>query len=340
LKKVRKFISTATDIFDNLLPEMRAKLIKKAIPEWIEPMLATLTEQRFSREGWIYEPKLDGERCITYKSGDRLNLMSRNQKTLNGGYPELVEVLEPQEHEFIVDGEIVAFDGGLTSFEKLQGRIGLHDARATEKEIPIFYYLFDIMYLDGYDTRGLPLRYRKELLLKALIFKEPLRYTTHVDLQGIAFYAEACRKGEEGVMAKDFSSIYVSTRSRSWLKFKCVSGQEFVIGGYTEPKNSRIGFGALLVGYYEDKRLMYAGKVGTGFNNETLKEMSTELKKMEQEASPFTDQVKERDAHWVKPVLVVEVGFGEWTRYNRLRVPRFRGLRRDKYADDVVREQK
>ena len=140
-------------------------------------------------------------------------------------------------------------------------------------------------------------------------------------------------------MAKDFYSLYVSNRSRNWLKFKCVSGQEFVIGGFTDPRRSRIGFGALLVGYYQNNRLIYAGKVGTGFNNETLKELSSELKKLAQDTSPFAGQVGEIGAHWVKPVMVAEIGFGEWTQYDRLRVPRFRGLSRDKSAREVVREQ-
>jgi bifunctional non-homologous end joining protein LigD len=333
-------MTVISGVFDGLPSEAKSRLVKKPMPSWIDPMLATLTEERFSREGWIYEPKLDGERCITYKSSRSLELMSRNKKILNGGYSELVAVLGPQEHEFVVDGEVVAFDGERTSFEKLQGRIGLHDERATQKKIPVFYYLFDILYLDGRDVRPLPLKYRKELLKKAISFNEPLRFTPHVAGEGVNYYEQACRRGEEGVMAKDFESPYVSVRSRSWLKFKCVSGQEFVIGGFTDPQRSRIGFGALLVGYYKNKQLIYAGKVGTGFDTQTLTGLGAELNKLEQDKSPFAGEVDKNHVHWVKPVLVAEIGFGEWTQYDRLRVPRFRGLRRDKAAKDVVREQK
>ena len=327
-------------IFKDIPEEAKGKLKEAKEPDWVDPMLATLTEERFSREGWIYEPKYDGERVLTYKLGKDVSLKSRNEKELGGGYPEIVKAMERQEHEFIADGEVVAFADGRTSFEELQKRIGLHDIRATEQGVPVFYYLFDLVYLDGYDLRNLELRYRKVLLKKAIKFEDPLRFTPHVEKEGVPFYKEMCAKGWEGAIAKDLSSDYVGTRSRNWLKFKCVEEQELVIGGFTDPQGSRIGFGALLVGYYNDGILRYAGKVGTGYDNETLENLSYELKSIEMKQSPFNDDVDENDAHWVKPKLVAEIGFTEWTKTGKLRHPRFKGLRRDKSAREVLREHK
>lgn len=327
-------------LFNGLPEAARAGLKKTPQPAWVSPMLATLTKERFSREGWIYEPKLDGERCLGWRRGSSVSLLSRNKKELNDSYPELVTAITADStHDFIIDGEVVAFDGERTSFEKLQGRFGLHDSReALASRIPVYYYIFDIIYLDGYDLRALPLRYRKELLKKALSFRDPLRFTTHVEREGVAYYQEACSRGWEGIMAKRYDSPYVPVRSRDWLKFKCVSEQELVIGGYTDPRGSRTGFGALLVGYYDKGKLMYAGKVGTGYNEETLASLGAELASLEQQSSPFAQAIKEKGVHWVKPELVAQIGFTEWTSYDHLRHPRFLGLRRDKAARQVVKE--
>jgi bifunctional non-homologous end joining protein LigD len=327
------------DPFSALPAGEKTKLRQVPEPAWVDPMLATLVHEPSSRPGWIYEPKLDGERCFTYKKGSELRLLSRNQKLLNGGYPELVAALSPQGHDFILDGEVVAFAGGVTSFKTLQGRIGLHDERAAAKNIPIFYYIFDILYLDGYDVRRLPLQFRKMLLRAAVSFHDPLRFTTHVEGDGVAAFRQACQRGEEGVMSKDFTSPYQSVRSTEWLKFKCVKGQEMVIGGYTPGIGRRQPFfGALLLGYYQRGQLRYAGKVGTGFDDATLVDLTPALKSLRQSASPFAEKVSARGAVWVKPELVAEIVFAEWTQFDRLRVPRFEGLRRDKAAREVERE--
>jgi bifunctional non-homologous end joining protein LigD len=326
------------NLIDSLPEEARSRLKKIAMPKWVNPMLATLTDKRFSRPGWIYEPKYDGERVLAFKQGHEVALLSRNKKQLSGGYPDLVKALKLQKHDFIADGEVVAFKDKVPSFEKLQERIGLHDIRATEKGIPVFYYLFDLMYLDGYDLRDMPLRYRKGLLEKIIIYQDPLRYTPHMENEGESYFSQMCHKGWEGVIAKDFSAAYSAARSRNWLKFKCVSDQELVIGGYTDPRGSRTGFGALLVGYYNKDQLRYAGKVGTGFDEALLKELYRELKSLEQDTSPFADKLSDRGTHWVRPRMVAEIGFTEWTKYGKLRHPRFKGLRQDKPAREVVRE--
>jgi bifunctional non-homologous end joining protein LigD len=252
----------------NRLPaEVRARLRRGPQPEWIAPMLATLTEERFSRQGWLFEPKWDGERCLAFRRGGDLRLFSRNRILLNDKYPEITTALDRQEAaSFITDGEIVTFKNGITSFAKLQERMQVaHPSPDLLRRVPVWLYLFDLLYLDRYDTRQLPLRCRKTLLSKAFAFRGSLRFTDHRDTEGEAYYREACRKGWEGLIAKNGDSVYVSRRTRDWLKFKCIKEQEFVLGGYTEPRGSRTGFGALLLGFYCGRRLLYAGKVGTGF---------------------------------------------------------------------------
>jgi len=312
-----------------------------AEPRWIEPMLATLTHEPFSREGWLFEPKFDGERCLAVCSAGRVHLYSRNRKPLDGAYPELIEPLARQPAgSFVADGEIVAFEGELTSFSRLQQRMQIRIPRqALASQIPVFYYLFDLLYLDEEDLRNKPLAARKRLLETKFRFADPLRFTTHRETAGEAYYAEACKKGWEGLIAKRADSPYVSGRSRDWLKFKCVNQQEFVIGGYTDPQGARAEFGALLVGYYENGKLRYAGKVGTGFTDETLRGLGRRLAALRTEAPPFSEPVlPHRGLHWVKPELVAEVGFTEWTGGGKLRHPRFLGLRTDKAAKEVVRE--
>lgn len=326
--------------FDSLPQELKNNLRRIKQPDWVGPMLATLTKERFSRDGWIYEPKLDGERCLAFKDNGEVGLLSRNRLVLNGSYPELVKALELQKTgSCIVDGEVVAFKGSVTSFETLQGRMQSKNAsESLIHDVPAFYYLFDIIYFEGYDLRNLPLRYRKEVLSRGIVFKDPLRFTPHIEREGINYYRQACRNGWEGVIAKRYDSPYVSVRSKDWLKFKCVSEQELVIGGFTEPRGSRIGFGALLVGYYDKGKLVYAGKVGTGYNQETLNILGNDLTALEQADSSFAGDIKGRGIHWVAPQLVAQIGFSEWTQYDKLRHPRFLGLRRDKAAGEVIRE--
>jgi bifunctional non-homologous end joining protein LigD len=230
----------------------------------------------------------------------------------------------------VIDGEVVAFAGSQTSFAALQQR--------GERPVRIYYYVFDLLYHEGHDVMGLPLRERKALLRKALVFDGPIRLTPHRNRDGEALFREACRKGWEGLIAKRADSPYVHGRSRDWLKFKCGFEQELVIGGFTPPRGSRTEFGALLVGYYERGKLRYAGKVGTGFTQATLKDLGAQLAKLRTDESPFDEPVRERNVTWVRPQLVAQVGFSEWTRDGRLRHPRFLGLRDDKAAAEVVRE--
>jgi bifunctional non-homologous end joining protein LigD len=311
-------------------------------PAWVEPMLATLTDRRFSDPNWIFERKLDGERCLASRRGDSVRLFSRKQQRLDNTYPEVADQLMAQAvDDFVLDGEIVAFDHGRTSFERLQQRSGITDpVRARASRVAVTYYIFDLMYLEGFDTTGLPLHSRKALLRKAFRFEPPLRFTTHRNGAGEEYFAFACAHGWEGLVAKRADSLYTSRRSGDWLKFKCQAGQEMVVGGFTDPGGSRSGFGALLLGYYEGDELRYAGKVGTGFDERTLRELRRRLDDLETKSSPFSGNRRfERGTHFVKPVLVAEVGFAEWTRDGMLRQPRFQGLREDKSANEVTRER-
>jgi bifunctional non-homologous end joining protein LigD len=253
---------------------------------------------------------------------------------MNGDYPELVEALEAEPCEdFVIDGEVVAFgERGITSFSRLQ--------RRHRERVAIFYYVFDLLRLGGEDVRDLPLRQRKAELRRALRFGGHLRFSPHRNEHGEELFRDACRKGLEGLMAKRADSPYRATRSSDWRKLKCHAEQELVIGGYTAPQGSRTDFGALLVGYFEDGRLRYAGKVGTGFDQATLNELGQRLRKLERADSPFVDvHPIPRGTHWVEPELVGQIAFTEWTRDGRLRHPRFLGLRTDKPARDVVRER-
>lgn len=325
----------------SLPPEAHAKLHARTMPEWIDPMLAKLTTDYFSDPDWIFERKLDGERCIAYVRPDGVRLRSRSRQELNVQYPELVTALmDAASTEMILDGEVVAFDGETTSFARLQQRMHLSTAAdVAASDVPVVYYLFDLLYLDGYDTGDLTQRQRKALLKELIRYHDPLRYLSHRDEKGIAIYHEACRDGWEGIIAKDGRAPYVHGRSNRWLKFKCVNQQEFVVGGYTSPQGRRIAFGALLIGYYEDGALHYAGKVGTGYDEDTLRELGQRLESLRQDRSPFAGDDAPRDAHWVAPKLVAEVGFSEWTSYGKLRHPRYLGLRPDKAPEDVVREE-
>jgi bifunctional non-homologous end joining protein LigD len=327
--------------FAGLPDSVRETLHDEPVPDWRAPTLATLTEKRFSDPQWIFERKFDGMRCLAFRDGDRIRLLSRNRQPLNGTYPELVDALAAQHtSRLVVDGEVVAFEGRHTSFARLQGRLGITDPKvARASRIRVFYYVFDLLHLDGKSTVDVPLIWRKRLLRRAIEFGGPLRYTPHRVEAGITAYRAACERGDEGVIAKLADSKYDGRRSPNWLKFKCVRDQEFVVGGYTSPKGSRVELGALLIGYYEGRDLVYAGKVGTGFDEATLRSLHTRLSAIEQDGSPFTrGLVREPGARWVRPELVAQIGFTEWTRDGKLRHPRYQGLRTDKEAGDVVRE--
>jgi len=260
-------------------------------------------------------------------------MLSRNDLPLNDRYPEIAAALEAQSRtRFAIDGEVVAFAGGNTSFAAL--------ARRGHRPVKVYLYAFDVLWLDGDDVRPLPLRERKRLLRGALDWGGALRLTPHRNEHGEAYFEEACRKGWEGVIAKRADSPYTTSRSRDWLKFKCDQAQELVIGGFTPPKGSRQELGALLLGYFDDGRLEYAGKVGTGFDAATLADLAGRMRPLRRGEPPFErpEQIKERGVTWVEPELVAQVGFTEWTRDGRLRHPRFLGLRFDKAAREVVRE--
>jgi bifunctional non-homologous end joining protein LigD len=328
-------------IFEKLPQQARGRLKRAEQPVWVEPMLATLTQRRFSDKNWIYERKLDGERCLAFRQAGELRLLFRNQKNINHQYPELVGALQKQATQhFILDGEVVAFKGNVTSFSRLQDRMHIENPDEVLKTgVAVYYYIFDLLYLEGYDVSAVSLRERKVLLKAALKFDDPLRYVIHRNQEGEAYFEDACQKGWEGIVAKDARSPYEHSRSNKWFKFKCLNQQEFVIGGYTAPQGSRIGFGALLLGYYQDNDLQYAGKVGTGFNDNTLKRLSDRLADLVQDASPFSeDDLPTEGVHWVKPKLVAEIGFEEWTEYGKLCQPRYLGLRQDKDARNVVME--
>jgi bifunctional non-homologous end joining protein LigD len=298
-------------------------------------MKAVLWDEPFSDPGWIFERKLDGVRCLAHRyDGGAVQLVSRTDRSMNGDYPELVRALEGEPcRDFVVDGEVVAFDRrGVTSFSRLQ--------RRHRERVAVSFYLFDVLRLDGRDVRDLPLRGRKAELRQALRFGGPVRFSPHRNEHGEELFRDACRKGLEGIMAKRADSPYRATRSSDWRKLKCHAEQELVIGGYTAPQGSRTDFGALLVGYFEDGELSYAGKVGTGFDQHTLSDLGKRLRELERDDPPFAHvHPIPRGTHWVEPELVGQIAFTEWTRDGRLRHPRFLGLRTDKPARDVVRER-
>ena len=288
----------------------------------MKAMAATLTDERFDDPDWIFERKLDGIRCLAF--GPRLE--SRNGLSLNDRFPTIVDAVASLPAA-VYDGEVVAFSGSRTSFQRLG-----------ERGREVFFYVFDILEEGGRDLRERPLLERKAILRRLVRPQGPIRLTPYRREKGVALYEEACRRGWEGLIAKRADSPYVGRRSRDWLKWKCDTEQELVVGGYTAPKGSRIELGALLVGYGEDGRLRYAGRVGTGFGRETLRDLAARLAPLRRDDTPFADSPRLRSATWVEPELVAQVGFTEWTRDGRLRHPRFVGLREDKDPRSVVRE--
>jgi DNA ligase D-like protein (predicted ligase) len=318
-------------VLDVIPADERRKARRAAMPDWTPPMLATLTDERFSDPGWIYERKFDGIRCLAFARRGRISLLTRNRLSANERFSGVVEALAGQHPPaFIVDGEVVAFRGRETSFSLPQRR----------ENVRIVFQVFDVLYADRWDVTRVGLLHRKALLRELLDFEGALRLTAHRAGAGERYANEACEKGWEGIIAKDAASAYELGRSNRWLKFKCVLEQEFVIGGYTEPQGSRSGLGALLVGYYRGRELVYAGKVGTGFDDQTLADLSGRLTARERATSPFREDegLPRKGVNWVKPTLVGQVGFAEWTGDGRLRHSRFLGLRSDKAAKDVVRE--
>ena len=330
-------------ILDDLDARESRLLRRRAMPDFSPLMLATLAKQAFSDPAWVFEPKLDGQRSLLWHRRSTVRLITRNQKDRTSHYPDLVETLRADTTpSLIADGEIVAFRGDVTSFARLQERMqNARPSAALVAAVPVVFYLFDLIWFDGYDLSALPLLARKSVLRRALAFEDPIRFSQHLDEDGEAAFRAACERGWEGLIAKRAASTYTHARSKDWLKFKCVNEQEFVVLGWTEPRGSRSGLGALLVGYHEDGELRFGGKVGTGFGERELARLVGRLAPLEQPAPPVADTkgLSRKGVHWVRPELVAQVGFGEWTPDGKLRHPRYLGLRDDKRPDQVVRER-
>lgn len=292
-------------------------------------MLATLVEEPFDRKDWIFETKWDGYRAFGSKRGRKVELISRNQKRFNERFPHIVEALRDLPGSFVLDGEIVILDKkGKSEFQLLQNNQGT----------PLFY-VFDLLVLNGKDLRGLPLLERKRRLKELVKGSKLIRYSDHIKEKGRAFFQKAQKKGWEGIIAKNGLAPYQPFRTMDWQKIKTKMRQEMVIGGFTEPRGSRKKFGALLVGVYDRGKLLYSGHVGGGFNQKLLADTYAHLKKLITKKCPFAVEPKPNmPVTWVKPKLVCEVAFAEWTREGMLRQPIFKGLRIDKRAKEVVRE--
>ncbi len=308
----------------------------------VELMLATLTDRRDFGEDWLLERKLDGERCVVRKNGADVRLESRTGKDLTSTYPEVRTAVAAQAgRRMLLDGEAVAYDGEQTSFSRLQQRLGV--ARPSPQlldSFPVVYCVFDLLELDGEDLTAQSLLQRRARLTQAIRQSDALHLIDASRGDSERRFAEACRSGWEGLIAKRADAPYTRGRSKNWLKLKCAWEQEFVIGGFTEPAGSRTDFGALLVGYHEDGQLRYAGKVGTGYSAATLQDLGAKLRALETPESPFLDaRAIPRGTHWTRPQLVAQIGFAEWTTDGRLRQARFLGLRDDKGPDEVVRER-
>jgi ATP-dependent DNA ligase len=285
-------------------------------PEWVEPMAATLTQERFAAPDWVFERKLDGIRLLAFKDGRRVRLLSRNRLLQNAGYPAVVEAVAALPvRNVILDGEATGVWG---------------------KPGKVTYHVFDILWLDGRDLTSLTLDERRKLL-EGLPLRSPLVRVSR--LREARPWERACREGWEGVIAKRRDSRYEHRRSPHWLKMKCEATQELVVGGFTDPQGARVGLGSLLVGYFDADGFVFAGKVGTGFDTALLRTLRTRLDALEVAKPPFTKAVGlPKRAHWVRPEVVVQVAFIEWTVHGKLRHPRLLGLRIDKAARDVVRE--
>jgi bifunctional non-homologous end joining protein LigD len=319
-------------------------------PRFVEPMKARLSDGPLPGN-WIYEVKFDGFRALAFKNGSQCRLLSRNDKDFSGKFPQVFKAIEELDLEdVIIDGEIVALDNqGRSSFQLLQAYdLGQEKPR-------LFYYVFDLLRLDGKDLRDLPVTERKAILEKA-VTNAPniIRFSISLTGDVSKLLKEAAKLNLEGIIGKRANSTYeAGRRSGSWIKIKLHQEQEMVIGGYTDPEGSRTEFGSLLIGYYENGKLLCAGKVGTGFNDALLRSLGKTLRSIPEEACPFTNLPEKRAGrygagitravmkrcHWVKPKLVCQVRFSEWTRDGKLRQPAFLGLRDDKSAKEVVREK-
>jgi DNA ligase D-like protein (predicted ligase) len=318
------------DLDDLLAPDERALVLAADQPRRIEPQLAQAGGDRPSGPGWIHERKLDGVRLHVHVDGDDVRLVTRLGHDRAGTFPELLPALRALgSRDVVADGEVVALQGEADSFGRLQRRLGGPGRpTAAARDVPVHLYLFDLLHLDGHDLRRVPLVTRKRLL-RALTFLEPVRYTEHRDDDVGTHLAEACAKGWEGLIVKRADGPYRSGRSPAWRKLKCQRTGRFVVGGWTPPQGTRAGIGALLVGMQTPEGLVYAGRVGTGFDDATLVLLAEHLPRAEQPTAPFVDPPRERGTRWVVPHLVAEVRFSGWTEAGRLRHPSLLALRPD-----------
>ena len=324
---------------------------KRPMPAAITPMLASIAEEPFDNPEWVFEIKWDGYRAVAFLENGKVRLVSRNQNDLTARYPELKVLAEQiRGKNAIVDGEVVVLDeNGRPSFSLMQQRTGIraHGRQAApNRELPILYYAFDLIYLDGYELRKVTLEDRKRVLQEVLKPSEIMRFSDHYPGgQGTALFEVAKQKGLEGILAKKRNSCYEERRSREWLKIKITQTVDCVIGGYTEPEGSRQYFGSLVLGLYNKKKqLIHVGQAGTGFDQALLKQIFGVLKEIDSKTNPFTGPVDAKKVHWVKPERVAEVKFSEWTHETsegglKLRAPVFLGLREDKNPEECTLEQ-
>jgi bifunctional non-homologous end joining protein LigD len=322
------------------------------MPTAIHPMLALSINEPFDGDDWLFEIKWDGYRAVAFLENGEARLVSRNQNDLTPRYPELKDLPQSVKAKTaILDGEVVALDEqGRASFSLMQQRTGFrpHGRRgATNADVPVLYYAFDLLYLDGYDWRKMPLAERKKKLHSIVEVGDSLRYSDHYEREGKALFEVARTKGLEGILAKKRDSIYQERRSSEWLKIKITHRVECVIGGYTEPEGSRAHFGSIVLGLYDKQgRLIHVGQAGSGFNQKSLAEIWEMLKKRETKKNPFYGEVEAlRKVFWVRPDLVAEIEYAEWTGGTnsgsgpKLRAPVFQGLRDDKDAKECLLEE-
>ena len=313
------------------------------LPRNVKPMLTTLVDAPFDDDRWLFELKWDGYRAIAVIEKNAVTLTSRNGKDLLQQFGEMKGLATAfRSIPVVVDGELCVLDeDGRPDFQLLQSR-EKPEARGLKrrKPSPVTFVVFDLLYADGRDLRERPLEERKRLLEKIVLPDRGVLYSQHVLADGKDLFALAQRRGLEGIVGKVRTSPYRSIRSREWVKIKAKQRQEFVIGGWTEPRGSRAEFGSLLIGYYDADTFRYAGHVGSGYDGKLLTSLMAKMKPLERKTSPFVDAPKPNTpAHWIKPQLVCEVTFTEWTRDNILRHPVFVGLRIDKDPKNVVRER-
>lgn len=316
------------------------------MPAAIKPMLATLVDKPFSDPGWLFETKWDGVRAICFiKNGDA-RFVSRNQLEMTGQYPELAGIAASvRASNVILDGEIVALDEhGVSRFQLLQRRLGRKNAGEIGRlasTTRLAYYVFDVLYIDGFDVMSCTLMDRKAALETLLKPSKNVLYSDHIIGEGEKLYEAIAKVPLEGIIAKRLDSTYVQKRSADWLKIKTTLEQEVVVGGYTEPRNSRSYFGALVVGLYQDGELHYVAHTGGGFNQKTLEYVYKLMQPLKTDQNPFVQKIKTNEpVQWIKPKLVAQVKFSEWTADRRMRHPIFLGMRTDKKPSECTFETK